>query len=996
MTRQVWRTEAGGHGIDREQPLGFSFNQYRLEGYSGDTLASALLANGVRLVGRSFKYHRPRGILGIGSEEPNALLQIGTGARREPNTRATSQELYQGLVAASQNHWPSLKFDLGAAVGLAGGLFPAGFYYKTFITNPKRWLWYEKHIRRMAGLGEPPTEADPDHYAHRNAHCDLLIAGGGPAGLAAALAAGAAGAKVILVEENPALGGQMLLAPQQVDGMSGRAWAEQARAQLDAMPNVQVLTRTSVAGVYEHDLFTLVERLGDHLAAPEPHQPRQRFWRVRASDAIFATGAIERPIAFANNDRPGVMLLSAVRGYLERYGVLAGKTAVLFANNDSVYAAARELAAAGMRIEAIVDSRPFMSEAAALAKADKLHVLTGHGVTAARGLREVHGADVAPIDADGRTRGAAKTLPCDLIAVSGGWNPAVHLHAQSRGRMAFRDDLAAFVPDTDGAAYTSAGAATGAYDLVECLAQGFAAGSAAAKALGLGSTAPTIPTAVGDTVGEAPVLWAVQAPKGARCFVDFQNDVTTKDVGLAHRENYVSVEHLKRYTTLGMGTDQGKTSNVAGLAMMAARRGEAIPAVGTTIFRPPYTPFTFNAMVGGHTGEVGHAVRRTAAHDWHAANGGVFTDAAGWSRPMYYATEGLTPQQRIDEEVLAVRNAVGVVDVSTLGKLDIQGPDAAEFLDRVYTNRFSTLKVGRGRYGVMLREDGRVYDDGVTMRLADDHFHMTTTTNHSGSVFQFLEFLLQVVWPDLRVFVTPVTEQWFTAAISGPNARALLSDIAPEVDVSNEALPMMGMAKGPVAGIPARIFRLSFSGEIAYEINVDADYGLALWNGILSAGAPHGLKAYGTEAMGTLRIEKGHFTHAEADGRVTMDDLGLGGMVTKTKDCIGKRSLSLPDLVAPGRKQLVGFIAAEGERIPVGAQIAALDDLDAVQEALGHTTSQAYSATLGRHIALGLMKDGRNMHGRKLYALSPVLGERAAVEVVPPCFYDPEGGRQRG
>jgi glycine cleavage system aminomethyltransferase T len=389
-------------------------------------------------------------------------------------------------------------------------------------------------------------------------------------------------------------------------------------------------------------------------------------------------------------------------------------------------------------------------------------------------------------------------------------------------------------------------------------------------------------------------------------------------------------------------------------------------------------------------------VRRTAAHDWHAANGGVFTDAAGWSRPMYYATEGLTPQQRIDEEVLAVRNAVGVVDVSTLGKLDIQGPDAAEFLDRVYTNRFSTLKVGRGRYGVMLREDGRVYDDGVTMRLADDHFHMTTTTNHSGSVFQFLEFLLQVVWPDLRVFVTPVTEQWFTAAISGPNARALLSDIAPEVDVSNEALPMMGMAKGPVAGIPARIFRLSFSGEIAYEINVDADYGLALWNGILSAGAPHGLKAYGTEAMGTLRIEKGHFTHAEADGRVTMDDLGLGGMVTKTKDCIGKRSLSLPDLVAPGRKQLVGFIAAEGERIPVGAQIAALDDLDAVQEALGHTTSQAYSATLGRHIALGLMKDGRNMHGRKLYALSPVLGERAAVEVVPPCFYDPEGGRQRG
>ncbi len=996
MTRQVWRTESAGHGIDRSQPISFGFNQFRLEGYQGDTVASALLANGVRLVGRSFKYHRPRGIFGIGAEEPNALLQIGSGARREPNTRATVQELYQNLVAGSQNHWPSLKFDLGAMVGLAGALFPAGFYYKTFIADPKRWLWYEKRIRRMAGLGEPPADADPDDYAHINAHCDLLIAGGGPAGLAAALAAGAAGARVILADENPTLGGQLLLAPQQVDGMAGHLWAEQAQAQLAALPNVRLMTRTTVAGVYDHGLFTMVERCADHLPEPEPHQPRQRFWRVRARKAIFATGAIERPIAFANNDRPGVMLLSAVRGYLERYGVLAGRTAVLFANNDSIYPAARELAAAGLRIEAIVDARPGLSDAAAAAKADGLHVLPGHGVTAARGLREVRGADIAPIDLAGRIKGAAKTLACDLIAVSGGWNPAVHLHAQSRGRLTFQDDLAAFVPDAGAAPYASAGASAGAYDLAECLAQGFAAAEAAALVLGFRTTAPAIPAAAGDPVGAAPALWSVQAPKGARCFVDFQNDVTTKDIGLAHRENYASVEHLKRYTTLGMGTDQGKTSNVAGLALMAAKRGEAIPAVGTTTFRPPYTPFTFNAMVGGQTGEIGHPIRRTAAHDWHAANGGVFTDAAGWSRPMYYATEGLTPQQRIDEEVLAVRNAVGVVDVSTLGKLDIQGPDAAEFLDRLYTNRFSNLKVGRGRYGVMLREDGRVYDDGVTMRLADDHFHMTTTTNHSSSVFQHLEYLLQVVWPDLRVFVTPVTEQWFAAAISGPNARALLADLAPEVDVSNAALPMMGMAEGLVAGIPARIFRLSFSGEIAYEINVDADYGLALWNGILTAGGPHGLKAYGTEAMGTLRIEKGHFTHAEADGRVIMDDLGLAGMVNAANDCIGKRSLGLPDLVAPGRKQLVGFIAAAGERIPVGAQIAALDDLDAVQDALGHTTSQAYSATLGRHIALGLMKDGRAMHGRKVFALSPVLGQRAAVEVVPPCFYDPEGGRQRG
>ena len=801
----------------------------------------------------------------------------------------------------------------------------------------------------------------------------------------------------MLADENPAFGGQLLLALQQIDGSDGHGWAEAARKRLAAMPNVRVLTRTTVAGVYEHDLFTMVERIGDHLAAPDPNAPRQRFWTVRAKDAVFATGAIERAIAFANNDRPGVMLMSAVRGYLARYGVLAGRTAVLFANNDSAYAAARELTAAGLRVEAVVDSRKDESPAAAQARAEGLHVLLGHAVVGARGMRGVRAAEVAAIDAKGAVSGAVRVLACDLIAVSGGWNPAVHLHAQSRGSLLFREDLAAFVPNTEGAPYRSVGAAAGVYDLGECLRQGMAVGADAARALGFEAAAePKTPDATVDPVGDVPALWAVKSGTRAKAFVDLQNDVTVADVALAHRENYASVEHLKRYTTLGMGTDQGKTSNIAGLALLAERRGEPMPAVSTTTFRPPYTPFTFNAMVGGHTGEIGHSVRRTAAHDWHAANGAVWTDAGGWARPMYYATEGLSPQQRIDQEVLAVRNAVGLVDVSTLGKLDIQGPDAAEFLDRVYINNWSNLKAGRGRYGVMLREDGRVFDDGVTMRLGEDHFHMTTTTNHSGTVFQFLEYLLQVVWPDLRVLVTPVTEQWFAAAISGPNARALLADLAPDIDVSNEALPMMGMAEGLVASIAARVFRLSFSGEIAYEVNVDADYGMALWNGILAAGAAHDLKVYGTEAMGTLRIEKGHFTHAEADGRTTPDDLGLSRMVSAKKDCIGKRSLSLPALTAPGRKQLVGVVAAAGETIPVGAQLAANDDLDAVQESLGHTTSQAYSATLGRHIALALVTDGRRLHGRKLYALSPVMGARAAVEIVPPCFYDPDGGRQRG
>ena len=488
----------------------------------------------------------------------------------------------------------------------------------------------------------------------------------------------------------------------------------------------------------------------------------------------------------------------------------------------------------------------------------------------------------------------------------------------------------------------------------------------------------------------------MEAPKGARLFVDFQNDVTTKDVGIAHRENYVSVEHLKRYTTLGMGTDQGKTSNVAGLAMMAAKLGKPVPQVGTTTFRPPYSPFPFNAMAGDHQGEKGHPVRRTAAHEWHAANGGFWTDAGGWARPMYYATDGMTPQERINQEVLAVRHAVGVVDVSTLGKLDIQGPDAAELLDRVYINNWSNLKVGRGRYGVMLREDGRIFDDGVTMRLAENHFHMTTTTNHSSEVFQFLEYLLQVVWPDLKVFVTPVTEQWFAAAVSGPNARALLADLAPGLDVSNEEFPMMAVRQAEIAGVPVRVFRMSFSGELAYEINCDADYGLRLWNSILEAGAAHDLRTYGTEAMGILRIEKGHFTHAEADGRVAPDDLGLARMVSARKDCIGKRSLTMPALTEKGRLQLVGLMAADGASIPIGAQIAASDDLDTPQPILGHITSHGYSATFERHIGLALVTNGREMHGRQLYAVSPVMAEKAAVEVVPPCFYDPEGGRQRG
>ncbi len=985
---QAFRLSEGG-GIDRAQLVTFTFDGRRYQGYAGDTLASALLANGVRLVGRSFKYHRPRGVVGLGSEEPNALVRVGRGGRVTPNLRATQVPIEDGLVAESQNRWPTLDWDLGAINSRFARFLPAGFYYKTFMAPAAWWMTYEKVIRRMAGLGKPPEHEDPDAYEKRHAHVDILIAGGGPAGLAAALAAARnakeTGKRILVADENPAFGGSLLNGPAMIDGRPAAAWVEETVAALQALPNVTLLTRATVFGYYDHDFLTIAEH-GTFGAA------RQRLWKVRAKKVILATGAIERPLAFADNDRPGVMLAGAVRGYLHRYGVRCGDTMAVLTNNDAAYACAAEAKAAGMAVAAIADLRAEPgADALTLAREAGIAVLPGHAVAGVSGTKAVQGVRLRKLNAAGDGfDGPAMRIACDLVAVSGGWTPAVHLHSQAKGKLDWDEDLAAFRPGRRFGANVSAGACNGTLDLAGCLAEGAAAAGGGID----------LPATGSDLSGAPHMLWRIPAGRGAKRFVDLQNDVTTSDVALAAREGYRSVEHLKRYTTLGMGTDQGKTSNHHGLALLAGATDRAIPDVGTTTFRPPYTPVTVGLFAGRDKDAFAHPVRRTALHDWHVAQGAPMTDAGLWKRPQAYPRPGESLNDAIRREVLAVRDNVGLVDVTTLGKIDIQGPDAAELLNRMYINAWKKLPVGKGRYGLMLREDGMVWDDGVTMRLAEHHFLMTTTTANAAAVLQQMEFLLQTQWPDLKVFVNSVTEHWFAAAVSGPNARQLLNKLTTDIDMSNDAFPMMAIRQGTVAGLPARVLRISFSGELSYEVNVAADDGVALWQAVLDAGEELDLTVYGTEAMGVLRIEKGHVAGPELDGRTTADDLGLGRMVNANKDCIGKRSLDRPGLNETGRLQLVGLECDDADgRIPFGARIVA-EHKDGAQDQLGHVTSIAQSPVLERSIALALVRDGRNRHGEHVYAASPTAdggkGAWARVRVTGPVFFDPEGERLHG
>ncbi|MDX8539187.1 sarcosine oxidase subunit alpha [Mesorhizobium abyssinicae] len=984
---------ADGGLIDRSVPLSFRFDGKTLLGFQGDTLASALVANGVKLVGRSFKYHRPRGILTAGSEEPNALVELRSGARREPNTKATTAELYDGLEAASQNRWPSLRHDFLSVNQLFAPIFVAGFYYKTFMWPAKFWeAVYEPAIRRAAGLGRAAGIADPDHYDKAWAHCDVLIAGSGPAGLAAALAAGRSGARVILCEEDFVPGGRLLADGGTIDGLPAAEWIARTLAELGSMPDVRIMTRTTLFGVYDGGTYGAIERVNDHLPVPPEHQVRQRLWRIVAKRSIVAAGAIERPIVFAGNDTPGVMMASAMRSYVGRYAATPAKRVALFTNNEDGWRTVQTAIAAGLQVAAVIDARPDVSpQHRSLASKNGFPVLNG-SVTGVDG-----GKDGVRKIAVSLTGGARAEVDADGLAVSGGWNPSVGLTSYHRGRPKWRDDIAAFVPDGAPPGMVAVGAANGAFGLGACLREGFEAGAAAASDAGRSGTAGSTPVA-GDEAFSLTPLWHV-AGKG-KAFVDQQHDVTASDVELAQREGFESVEHLKRYTTLGMATDQGKTSNIAGLAIMAAVTGKSIPETGTTIYRPPYVPVAIGAFAGHHRDETFHATRLTPSHHWAAEQGAVFVDTGLWKRAQWYPRAGEKDWlESVTREVKAVRGGVGFCDVSTLGKIDVHGPDAGVFLDRVYINSFSNLAVGKARYGLMLREDGIVYDDGTTSRLAEDHYFLTTTTAKAGPVMQHLEFCRQVLFPELDVQLTSVSDQWAQFSIAGPKTRDLLREIVdPSEDLSNEGFPFMGAREVALrGGIKARLFRISFSGEMAFEISVPARYGEALVRNLMTAGKPFGVTPYGTEALGVMRVEKGHVAGPELNGTTTAADLGLGKMMSTKKDFIGRVMAGREALVAPDRQVVVGIKPTDkARRLRSGAHVIPKGEIPGPGNDQGYVTSVCFSPTLDQWIGIGLVERGRERIGEIVRAHDPLRGEAYDVELCNPVFYDPEGGRQRG
>jgi sarcosine oxidase subunit alpha len=990
----AFRLSEGGR-VDRSRPIPFAFDGKTYVGCAGDTLASALIANGVHLFGRSFKYHRPRGVLSLGSDDPNALVVVDAGKGRfTPNLRATQVELYDGLKAFSQNAWPSLEWDALAVNGWFSAFIPAGFYYKTFMQPKGAWeALYEPIIRRAAGMGQAPSEADPDHYAAEYAHCDVAVVGAGPAGLAAALAASRAGARVMLFDEQAELGGSLLAERSaRIDGVAAADWLAATVAELAAAPRVKLLPRTQIFGAYAQNFLAGQQRLADHLADPDPRLPRERLWQVRASQVVLATGAHERALVFPDNDRPGILLADAARTLATRYGVRPGSRVVVATAHDSAYRAALDLAECGCEITMIADLRaeadgplPEAARRAGLRVETNAAIVGTHG-----GLRVTH-ALIAKRWSDGAP-GKGEPFACDVVAMSGGWTPNLNLHSQSRGKIAFDDAAQSFLPSAAVPDLRSAGACHGVFSLEAVLADGGEAGAAAA---GARSPAPfSVEGALAASGGALGLVAAASEKQRAKAFVDFQNDVTARDIQLAAREGMRSIEHIKRYTTTGMATDQGKIANMNALAIAAQALGRPIAEVGLTTFRPPYTPVTFATFAGLARREMFDPVRETPLHAWFARHGAKFEEAGLWKRASYVAESGETLEETVRRECLATRAGAGIMDASTLGKIEVVGPDAAEFLNRLYVNAFTKLAVGRCRYGVMLTEDGYIYDDGVVMRLADDRFHITTTTSGAARVFATMEDYLQTEWSDLKVWFASITEQFATIAINGPNVRKILEPLATGVDLSNAAFPHMSVREGAICGAPMRLARVSYTGELGFEVNVPADFGESVLDAIWAEGRTHGAALYGLETLHVLRAEKGFIVVGQdTDGTVTPDDAGMGRMVASAKpDFIGKRSLTLPDLKRPGRRQLVGLLPADPSfKVEEGAQIVADAAPSLGAPALGHVTSSYMSATLGRGFGLALVADGRARLGQTLFATT--REGTAPVALVEPIFYDKEGSR---
>ncbi len=972
---------ASGGLINREKSVSFSFDNKIYSGFEGDTLASALLANGVSLMGRGFKYHRPRGPLTAGSAEPNALVGVGHGARREPNVRATTLEISTGLVTTSQNCWPSLRFDIGAMNQTVSPFLVAGFYYKTFMWPKSFWeKVYEPIIRAAAGLGTASHEADPDRYEKAYAHCEVLVIGAGPSGLMAALTAARAGARVIIVDEGARPGGSLLFEDDDINGVSAHDWTDGIIAELDKNDNVRIFTRTTVFGRFDGNMFGALERVQKHLTEPDQDRPVERTWRIFTKKAVLASGAEERPLVFGDNDRPGIMQASAVRHYVKRYGVSPGKCCVVFTNNSSGYRTAKCLVDYGVKVAAVIDSRSNPPEE----DAGGVKVITGAVISKVKGSKTVSGILVT-------REGDLENIDCDFIAMSGGWNPNVHLACQLGTKPVWDETIAAFVAPETGSDFLSVGAVAGRFSLTECLKDGAEAGAKASKACGHKPKPIEHFETSSDNLFSIEPLWNIEQSTG-KAFIDFQNDVTSKDVPLAAREGYRDVELTKRYTTLGMATDQGKLSNINGLAILAGATGRSIAQVGTTTFRPFYTPVSFGALAGANRGQHFRPVRKTPVHNWAQEQGAVFVENGLWLRAQWFPQQGdeswFTAMKR---EVKNTRENVGVCDVSTLGKIDLQGPDAAEFMNRLYCNGFKLLQVGKARYGLMLREDGIVFDDGTASRLAEDHYFITTTTANAGPVMTHMEFCHQALWPEFDVQFSSVSDQWAQLAVAGPNARKTLQKLIAE-DLSNEAFPFMGAQTVTVAGsIKGRLFRISFSGELAYELAVPADYGDSVVRAIMAAGKEFGILPYGLEALSTMRIEKGHVAGGELNGTTTAYDLGLGKMMSTKKDYIGRALAAREAFHRDGRWNVVGLLPVDKtQKIHSGAHILNIETKPSMKNDQGYVTAVAFSPMVGQWIGLALINDGTNRRGDEVEVWDALRDSYVRAKICDPVFYDKE------